>query len=141
MGYYKIEIYHCRQFHFWWFVIFAKVLDVLEMEEAHPDWKSVPVEILHKTFILVETKSLREISFVCKAWTHAAQAALYQTVSLRSLLRLKSFYNTVEHRPNLGKNVKTFSIPFRPEEVQLKRLVTTLLTTYLPNIEFFLRTL
>lgn len=139
MGYHRIEIYHSRQFHFWRFLIFAKVglLNVVGMEEAHPDWKSVPVEILHKTFILVETETLREISFVCKAWTHAAQAALYQTVSLRSLLQLKSFYDTVEHRPNLGKNVKKFSIPFRPEEVQLKRLVTTLLTTYLPNVEFF----
>lgn len=113
------------------------------MEESHPNWKTVPVEILHKTFQLVDKKTLREIALVCKAWTHAAQAVLYQTVHLRSLWKLKSFCNSVEHRPNLGKNVKSFS-PFLnsvpvsdPEDAERKKLITILLSSYLPNIEAF----
>ncbi|CAO3633381.1 unnamed protein product [Mucor hiemalis] len=113
------------------------------MEESHPNWKTVPVEILHKTFQLVDKKTLREIALVCKAWTHAAQAALYQTVHLRSLWKLKSFCNSVEHRPNLGKNVKSFSPFFNsvpvsdPEDAERKKLITILLSSYLPNIEAF----
>lgn len=111
------------------------------VNEAHPNWKTLPVEILHKTFSLNAAKESCEIALVCKSWTHSAQTVLYSYVTISTLRKLKSFQNAVQNNPKLGKNVKFFvcRVPSYSdtEEAERDSILTTLLSMYLPNVESF----
>ncbi|CAO3619532.1 unnamed protein product [Mucor hiemalis] len=117
--------------------------DTLIVNNANPNWKSLPVEISHKIFLLVwwstgRTKGYCEVTLVCKSWTHPAQAVLFTNVTVRSFLQLKRLQDAMNHRPTLGKNVKTFMCDvYDGEKTKKEDILTSLLSTHLPNVERF----
>ncbi|CAO3619473.1 unnamed protein product [Mucor hiemalis] len=86
----------------------------------------------------MKQKQLREIALVCKSWTESAQAALYVKVAISTNSKLKSFLHTVEQKPILGMNVKSFKYFYRgKDQSDVVGSIATLLSGLLPNLQFF----
>lgn len=117
------------------------------LSEFHKrNWKSLPAETYHYIFQKVLEKDILECVLVCKAWLLPTQSILYSNVCVDKFEHLKNFYRTVEHNPQLGMKVKKLELGddfdldiFRTKAIIRKRktlrILTSLLSTHLPNIE------
>lgn len=118
---------------------FHKMAIVLNVKDSQPNWTTLPVEILHKTFSLLERKSLYETVHVCKSWTNSAQAALYSNVVLHTFYKFSNFITTMRQKPILGLYVKYFKYFSYEEDLIDVGVITKslLLSGSLPNVEVF----
>lgn len=112
----------------------------------HPNWKCLPAEVLHYILKLALPKDLFNCALVCKAWLLPTQTLIYSNVLIRRLDQFEDFHCTVEHNPQLGMKVKKLKIlpkliyfANKKERIIIGRrklrLLTTLLSTHLPNLE------
>lgn len=109
------------------------------------DWKCLPPEILYRILKVSESDQVVwTCTHVCKSWLLPAQTQLYSDVYLTYFEQLECFHRAIEQHPALGLMVKrlefdTFEIVDSQERVILQKktsvLLTSLLNTYLPNLE------
>lgn len=109
--------------------------------------RTLPFEVCHCILQHLGRGDLRNCALVCKAWLPVVQTLLYTNVILWKFEHLEQFHQTVNRGTHLGKKVKSFDFkPLSAHRIELEselrrsvlEILTTLFSTYLPNLECIL---